>query len=497
MDSQVVENEAQEESSLKEKTAKGLFWGGISNFVQQVIGMAFGIVIARILSPDDYGLVAMLAIFTAIANTVMDSGFTTALINKKTVKHRDYNAVFWFNVFAAVGMYVILFFAAPLIAHFYKQPILTNLSRILFLSFIIAAVGIAHNAYLLKKIMAKQRGIIDMAAVFCSGTVGLILALNGFAFWGLVAQQLTQISAAVLLRWYYSPWRPTLEFDFTPLKEMFGFGVKIFIGVIVGMLSANIFSVILGRFYGKTETGYYSQGNKWASLGNSVLSGMITGVAQSVLVEASDNIHRQANVFHKLVRFGAFVTFPAMFGLLFVGKEFILLTMGEKWLGSVVFLQLFCVLGSFNFLESIYVYLLISKGKSDVYVWVITAMCFLQISSALLMRPLGIVPMIVAYIVIRLMCFFPNHYFTNKLIGVRFLSIIKDVLPYFAVVTFSIGTTWLITKNIENVYILFSVKIALVALFYIGMLWMTNSVILKESLSFFIRKVESLQCKQH
>ena len=153
VDPEVVQSAvAQEEPSLKEKTARGLFWGGISNFVQQVIGMAFGIAIARILSPDDYGLVAMLAIFTAIANTVMDSGFTTALINKKTVKHRDYNAVFWFNVFAAIGMYVILFFVAPLIAHFYKQPILTDLSRILFLSFIIAAVGIAHNAYLLKKI---------------------------------------------------------------------------------------------------------------------------------------------------------------------------------------------------------------------------------------------------------------------------------------------------------------------------------------------------------
>lgn len=492
MDSQAVQEELQEEPSLKEKTAKGLFWGGISNFVQQVIGMAFGIAIARILSPDDYGLVAMLAIFTAIANTVMDSGFTTALINKKTIEHRDYNAVFWFNVFAAVGMYIILFFAAPLIAHFYKQPILTNLSRVLFLSFIIAAVGIAHNAYMLKKIMAKQRGIIDMAAVFCSGAVGLIFALNGFAFWGLVVQQLTQISAAVLLRWYYSPWRPTLEFDFTPLKEMFGFGVKIFVGVIIGMLSANIFSVILGRYYGKTETGYYSQGNKWASLGNSVLSGMITGVAQSVLVEASDNIHRQANVFHKLVRFGAFVTFPAMFGLLFVGKEFILLTIGERWIGSVVFLQLFCIWGSFSFLESIYVYLLISKGKSDVYVWVITIMCSLQILSALLMRPLGIVPMIVAYIVIRLICFFPNHYFTNKLIGVRFLSIIKDVLPYFVVVIFSIGATWIITKDIGNIYILFFIKALLVATFYIGVLWMTNSVLFKESLGFITGKVKSL-----
>ena len=139
VDPEVVQRAvAKEEPSLKEKTARGLFWGGISNFVQQVIGMAFGIAIARILSPDDYGLVAMLAIFTAIANTVMDSGFTTALVNRKTIEHRDYNAVFWFNMFVAVGAYLILFFAAPWIAWFYNQPVLTPLSRILFLTFIIS-----------------------------------------------------------------------------------------------------------------------------------------------------------------------------------------------------------------------------------------------------------------------------------------------------------------------------------------------------------------------
>ena len=351
------------EATLKEKTAKGLFWGGISNFVQQVIGMAFGIAIARILSPDDYGLVAMLAIFTAVANTIMDSGFTTALVNRKTIEHKDYNAVFWFNVFVAVGIYVILFFAAPWIARFYNQPVLISLSRVLFLTFIISATGVAHNALLLKKIMAKQRGIIDMAAVFGSGAIGLILALNGLAFWGLVIQQLSQVLIAVLLRWYFSPWRPTFKFDWAPLREMFGFSVKVFLGAIVGVISANLFSVILGRYYRETETGYYSQGRKWATLGISVLSGMFVGVVQSVLVEASDSRERLINVSRRLLRFGSLVTFPLMLGLAFVAKEFILLTIGAKWTGSIVYLQLFCLWGCFSFLEIIYVYLLLSIEK--------------------------------------------------------------------------------------------------------------------------------------
>lgn len=480
------------EATLKEKTAKGLFWGGISNFVQQVIGMAFGIAIARILSPDDYGLVAMLAIFTAVANTVMDSGFTTALVNRKTIEHKDYNAVFWFNVFVAFGIYVLLFFAAPWIAWFYNQPVLTSLARVLFLTFIISATGVAHNALLLKKIMAKQRGIIDMAAVFGSGAIGLILALNGFAFWGLVIQQLSQVLIIVVLRWRLSPWRPTFEFDWAPLREMFGFSVKVFLGAIVGVISANLFSVILGRYYRETETGYYSQGRKWATLGISVLSGMFVGVVQSVLVEASDNRERLINVSRRLLRFGSLVTFPLMLGLAFVAKEFILLTIGAKWTGSIVYLQLFCLWGCFSFLEIIYVYLLLSIEKPTENLYIDIAMCTSQLMGIIIVAQFGTLVMISTYILIRILSIFARHYFAYKSINIRLITIIKDIFPYVATAILSILVTWFITKGIENIYLSFGIKIALVALLYTGVLWMANSAILKESASFIFRKVKPL-----
>lgn len=480
------------EATLKEKTAKGLFWGGISNFVQQVIGMAFGIAIARILSPDDYGLVAMLAIFTAVANTVMDSGFTTALVNRKTIEHKDYNAVFWFNVFIAFGIYVLLFFAAPWIARFYNQPVLVSLSRVLFLTFIISATGVAHNALLLKKIMAKQRGIIDMAAVFGSGAIGLILALNGLAFWGLVIQQLSQVLIIVVLRWRLSPWRPTFEFDWAPLREMFGFSVKVFLGAIVGVISANLFSVILGRYYRETETGYYSQGRKWATLGISVLSGMFVGVVQSVLVEASDSRERLINVSRRLLRFGSLVTFPLMLGLAFVAKEFILLTIGAKWTGSIVYLQLFCLWGCFSFLEIIYVYLLLSIEKPTENLYIDIAMCTSQLVGIIIVAQFGTLVMISTYILIRILSIFARHYFAYKSINIRLITIIKDIFPYVATAILSILVTWFITKGIENIYLSFGIKIALVALLYTGVLWMANSAILKESASFIFRKVKPL-----
>ena len=491
VDPEVVQSAvAQEEPSLKEKTARGLFWGGISNFIQQVIGMAFGIAIARILSPDDYGLVAMLAIFTAVADTVMDSGFTTALVNRKIIEHKDYNAVFWFNVLIAIGIYIILFFAAPWIARFYNQPVLLSLARVLFLTFIVSATGVAHNALLLKKIMAKQRGIIDMAAVFGSGTIGLILALNGLAFWGLVIQQLSQVLIAVLLRWYFSPWRPTFEFDWAPLKDMFGFSVKVFFGAIVGMISANLFSVVLGRYYRETETGYYTQGRKWATLGISVLSGMFVGVVQSVLVETSDSRERLVNVVRRLLRFGSLITFPLMLGLAFVAKEFILLTIGAKWMGSIVYLQLFCLWGCFSFLEIVYVYLLLSIERPAENFYIDIVMCIFQIAGIIIVSQFGILAMIIIYILIRILSIWARHYFAYKSIKIRISTVVKDIFPYAATAIFSILVTWFIAKGTENIYLAFGIKIAFVALLYTGILWMANSAILKESASFIFRKVK-------
>ena len=256
------------ESTLKEKTAKGLFWGGISNFVQQVIGAGFGIAIARILSPDDIGLIGMLAIFTAMANTLTDSGFTIALVNKKEIRHEDYNAVFWFSLILGVVLYTILFCAAPLIAYFYDRPILNNLSRLLFVSFLINSIGFAPNAMLFKKLMVKERAKIDIVAVTVSGSAGLTLALCGFAYWGLAIQAILMSGIAVILRWRYAPWKPSFRhIDLTPLKSMIGFSSKLLVTNIFAQINTHILSVVFGKYYNEEQVGYYAQGSKWMQLG--------------------------------------------------------------------------------------------------------------------------------------------------------------------------------------------------------------------------------------
>ena len=323
------------EPTLKEKTAKGLFWGGISNAVQQVLVFLFGIFLSRILNAEDYGMVGLLAIFTGVANVLQESGFTAALINRKEFKHEDFNAVFWFNVLVGVGLYVILFFCAPLIADYFEQPDLIWVSRIVFLSFLFGSFGTAQAAFLMKNLMVKERAKIDVFSLLLSNTAALLMALNGMAYWGIAIQVSLYIALGTFFRWYFSPWRPSFQWNMRPLKEMFPFGAKLLITGLFSQLSANIFSVLLGKFYSVQQLGYYTQGSKWTNMGGGLISGMITGVAHPIFAQVAADPLRQVRVLRKMTRLSAFVAFPLMFGLAFVGEEFVLITVSEKWIASV------------------------------------------------------------------------------------------------------------------------------------------------------------------
>ena len=477
------------EPTLKDKTAKGLFWGGLSNLIQQFIGMVFGIAIARILSPDDYGLVAMLAVFSAIANTLMDSGFSMALINKNEFKHEDYNAVFWFSIGISLVAYLILFFAAPSIAKFYNEPVLTNLSRLIFISFIFAGSGIAHNALLVKQLKVKQRGIIDVTSVLSSGAIGLVMALNGYAFWGLAVQQLTQNFVGTVLRWYFSGWRPTFTFNFAPIKEMFGFSSKLLANSILAQITGNLFNIILGHNYGKEDTGYYAQGNKWMFLGFTTITGMIKSVAQPVLVEVKEDLNRQVVVYRKMLRFGAFVSFPAMLGLAFVASEFITLTIGSKWENSVIYLQVLSIAMSFEFLTTINVTLLLSHGYSN---WLLKYSFFINIITLLILfvcSPFGILTMVVVYSIWRIISAFSWIFFVIRILPISFFAFLKDIGSYLgvAVLSFIIGlfATKLVNGGLGVTFIL---KIVSVGVSYVFLLYILGSAAFKEVLYYLFHR---------
>ena len=200
------------EQSLKDKTAKGLFWGGLSNGMQQLLNLIFGIALARILDAEDYGMIGMLSIFSLIASTLQESGFTAALANKKNISHEDYNAVFWFSLFTSGLLYILLFFLSPYIAEFYHTPALIPLARYTFLGFFIASLGIAHNAYLFRNLKVKQKAFIQLTGLILSNITGVTLALCGMAYWGIATQGLVYVTSNTILFWRYSGWKPTLHF---------------------------------------------------------------------------------------------------------------------------------------------------------------------------------------------------------------------------------------------------------------------------------------------
>ena len=468
------------EQTLKEKTAKGLFWGGLSNGAQQVLNLVFGLVLARILNASDYGMVGMLAIFSAVASTIQESGFTAALTNQKEIRHEDYNAVFWFSTLTGVVFYLILFFCAPLIAKFYDKPELIGLSRVVFLGFLFGGFGIASNAYLFKTLMVKERAKIDIMSVISSGTIGVILALNGFTYYGLAIQTTTYIGMGSLLKFIYAPWKPVFQINLHPLKSMFGFSSKLILTNMFTQISNNIFSVVLGKFYSPQQLGFYSQGQKWMGMGHQLIGGMINGVAQPILVEVMDDKERQVLVFRKMVRFGAFISFPAMLGLAFVAKEFIWVLLGEKWLDSVPFLQLFCLWGAMGYLSQLYTNLLMAYSRSDVYLLGMIFIGVLQILVVWVLYPLGIYSMVIGYIGVYFLSILFWHYYAKKEIPIKLIFIIKDIAPYLGISILVFVLSNYILEGVSNMYILLVLKILLSSSLYILVLSILKSTILME-----------------
>ena len=477
------------EETLKTKTAKGLLWGGISSGTQQIIQLIFGVIMLRLLGPNEFGIVGMLSIFTMVALNIQDSGFSIALINKKNIQHKDYNAVFWFNVIISLFLYLCLWFAAPAIANYYDRDILISISRILFLSFLFGGIGIAQHTYIVKNLMVKEKAKIEILALFFSGMTGILLALIGYSYWAIVIQNVLYFAIAIIIRWWYSPWKPTFNIDFSPLKEMLSFSIKLSLTNLFAKITENIFSVLLGKYYNEEMVGYYSQGNKWSTMGGSFISGMIGNVAMPILTQISEDKERQRNAFRKMLRFGAFVSFPLLLGLAFVGKEFLLIIGGgDKWVPVTPFLQLFCIWNSVLYLHSLYVNLLLTHNKSGIYMIGTIIIGVIQLIALFITFKYGIFQMFAIYIIINIFSLYFWHFYTNKLIRLKIWHVIKDIAPFGLITLASIGVAWFATKQIDDIYIRLLAKILITASIYVGVAWSSKSIIVRECFNFLIRK---------
>jgi len=477
--------------TLKEQTAKGLFWGGMNNGVQQLLGLAFGIILGRLLDPSDYGMTAMLAVFSVIANELQSSGFKTALINLKEPKHEDYNAVFWFNILAGTFIYVVLWFCAPLIADYYDKLDLIPLSRYVFLGFVFSSFGMAQSAYLTKQMQIKQIAQCGMTATLTSSIVSVILAALGFGYWALATQYLMYIAVNTLLLWYFSEWRPTLSplsSLISPLKRLFPFSFKIMLSAIFTQVNNNIMNLLLGRYYGETNTGHYNQAYQWSSKCFMLVGNMLKQVDQTVLVGLHDERERQLAVLRKMMRFTAFISFPLLFGLGLVSHEFIVLAIGEKWAFSASLLPLLCLCGAFIPLSTLLTDSIISQHRSDIYLWSTVALGILQIGLMVSLWREGIYTMVIAYTLLNIVWVFVWHFFVCRLMNYRLLAFLKDIVPFALAAAAVMIVTGLATLGISALWLRLLSRVVIAILLYYVAMRLAGVVILKEIMAFIFRK---------
>ena len=496
--------------SLKEKTAKGLFWGGMNNGVQQLLGLAFGIILGRLLDPSDYGMTAMLAVFSVIANELQSSGFKTGLINLKSPTHNDYNAVFWFNILAGAAIYVVLWFSAPLIAEYYHQPKLIPLSRYVFLGFVFSSFGMAQSAYLTKEMQIKQIAQCGMTATFSSSMVSVILAALGFGYWALATQYLMYIAVNTLLLWYFSPWRPTfLQFTvydlrftvYEPLRRLFPFSFRIMLSAIFTQLNNNIMNLLLGRYYGEANTGHYNQAYQWSSKCFLLVGNMLKQIDQTVLVGLDDERERQLAVLRKMMRFTAFISFPLLFGLGLVSHEFIVLAIGEKWAFSASLLPYLCLCGAFMPLSTLLTDAIISQHRSDIYLWSTIALGLLQIALMVGLWREGIYVMVIAYTLLNILWMFVWHLFVRRLMNYRLLHFLRDILPFALAAAAVMVVTEVVTEftvyglqftdDYLRLWVLLLCRVLLAAILYYAVMRLSGAVILKEIQAFLRAKLTS------
>ena len=475
------------EGGLKEKTAKGLLWGALNSGSTQLLNLIFGIFLGRLITPAEYGIVGVLSIFTLIAGNLQSSGFTQALVNLKAPRNEDYTAVFWFNTLTSFVLYALLFRSAPLIARFFHQPCLVEVSRFVFLSFVISSFGIAHNAYMTKNMMNRELAIIGAIALLCSGGVATFLAFYGFSYWSLAWQQIIYITVLNIGRYYYTPWRPSWHFTFEPVRKMFGFSVKILITNIINTLSNNILTLLFGRLYPIKAVGDYSQAYKWNTMASAFVANAVGQVAQPVLASVKEEQGRSVRVFRKMLRFTAFLSFPAMFGLAIISNEFILLTIGKRWIDAVPLLQMLCIGGAFVPFYTLYQNVAISNGRSDIYMFCNIAQIVLQLVIIGFFYHLGINTMVMVYTLFTIAWLFVWQWTARRIIGLRFWEVIKDVMPTLCIALLVMATTYFVTLSLHHLLLLLICRILIATLLYAAIMKLLH-VEMMDELLLFIKK---------
>ena len=444
--------------SLKNKAVKGVGWSFLDNIAGQGITFLVGLVLARILSPAEFGILGMITIFIAISNSIIDSGFSNALIRKTDAKEIDYNTVFFFNLALSTLLYTILFIASPAISRFFKEPQLVEITRVMGLLLFINALAIIQRTLLVKRVDFKTQTKVSIIASAGSAFVGIGMALMGYGVWSLVGQQLSRQFLNTLFLWVFNTWRPALEFSIQSFKELFGFGSKLLLSGLLNTLYNNIYYIIIGRFYSAAQLGQYTRAEQFNMIFSSNLTSVVQRVSYPVLSSIQNEPERLREAYRKVIKSTMLITFACMLGLAATAKPVILILIGEKWLVAVKYLQIICFSGMLYPLHAINLNILQVKGRSDLFLKLEIIKKGLAVGPICLGIFLGIEYMLLGSVINGFIAYYLNARYSKGMINYSVLEQVKDILPTFIVSLCVAAVMWSITLLEVNNYLLLLIQ---------------------------------------
>ena len=421
------------EESLRNKTVKGASWSFLDSIAGQGVTFLVGLVLARLLTPEEYGLIGIITIFIAVFNSIVDSGFSNALIRKNDAKDIDYNTVFISNLFLSVVLFGVLYISSPAISGFFNQPQLIPLLRVMGSIVIINAFAIIQRTILVKQVDFKTQTKVSLISSISSGVVGIGMAVGGLGVWSLVGQQISRQFLNSAFLWIYSRWYPKLQFSIQSFKELFTFGWKLLVSSLIDTVWREIYQVIIGKCYSPVTLGQYTRAQQFASICSSNLTTVVQRVSFPVLSSVQDDKERLKNGYKRIIKVVMLITFVLMLGLAAVAKPLVLSLIGEQWLPCVPFLQIICLQMMLYPLHSLNLNMLQVQGRSDLFLKLEIIKKIIAIGPLLLGIFVNIYWMLGGSVVTGCMAYYLNAYYSGPFLNYSIKEQIKDILPGFGV----------------------------------------------------------------
>lgn len=454
--------------SVRSSLVHGMAWNFLENILLKGVAFVIGIILARLLSPSDYGLIGMLAIFIAISNVFIKGGFSKALIQKKDCEPKDYSTVFVVNIVVSAFLYIVLFFCAPLIAKFYNEPILIPLTRVVSINLVLGSVNIVQRTQLTAKVDFKSLAKINVTASIVSGIIGVVLAYCGFGVWALVAQTLSSTVVNMVMLPFFSKWKASLYFSKESFKRLFAFGSKLLATETVSILVDNISTICIGRFYKKEQLGLYTRAHGFPEIIYSTIYSVLGNVTFPVMSKLQDDRDHLVSLYRRSLYYTALVVFPIMVLCAILARPMVSVLLTDKWLGCVAMMQWFFLSRMFTPLSALNLNVLNAIGRSDLFLKVDFSKIPIKLIILAITIPISVEAIVIGFFITCAICYVINAYMPGKLFGYGVWEQLKDWKMIFLSVAITTIIVYLFTLIVTNKYVLLVGGLTLGAVIYLG-----------------------------